>query len=218
MKKAIKYIKRVIFIILAFIVIYLLAAFVLSYSGTNPSPLACKKSEKLYITTTGIHLFIILPKENLDSQLLAQLAIPKAIKFISFGWGDKEFYLNTPTWDDMDLRTTLNALFWSSESAMQVSHYTNTHNSWEELNICPDQVNELNNFIIKSFKKDKAGSVIKIEAVGYGEHDYFYEAKGRYSCFYTCNNWVNQALKNVQIKTSIWSPFDVGVMYHIKEQ
>lgn len=217
MKKAIKYIKNIIIIILAFIIIYLLAAVVLSYSGTNPSPLACNKSEKLYITTTGIHLFIMLPKENLDSQLLAQFSIPETVKFVSFGWGDKEFYLNTPTWDDITLSTTFQALLWSSESIMQISYYNHKRTTWKAVNICPSQMNKINNYIMNSFKKTAQGKLVEVKTNGYGKNDFFYEATGSYTCFNTCNNWVNKALKNADIKTSIWSPFDFGVMYHIRE-
>jgi len=40
---------------------------------------------------------------------------------------------------------------------------------------------------------------------------------GSFSLFNTCNVWVNKALKVTGIETSVWSPFDFGVLHHLPE-
>jgi hypothetical protein len=45
---------------------------------------------------------------------------------------------------------------------------------------------------------------------------HFYNAKGRYSLFYTCNTWANQALKSANQKAALWTIFDFGIFQHYK--
>jgi hypothetical protein len=48
----------------------------------------------------------------------------------------------------------------------------------------------------------------------YGKHAAFYEAKGSYNLFYTCNTWANQALKAANQKAALWTVLDKGIFYH----
>ncbi len=47
---------------------------------------------------------------------------------------------------------------------------------------------------------------------GYSYNDDFYEALGSFSCFKTCNSWVNSGLKESDIKACLWTPFDFGLL------
>ena len=55
-----------------------------------------------------------------------------------------------------------------------------------------------------------------IEGHSYGQKDAFYEAKGSYSLFYTCNTWANNALKAANQKASLWTVYDKGIFCHYK--
>ena len=46
-----------------------------------------------------------------------------------------------------------------------------------------------------------------MSSAAYGKNDAFYEAKGSYSLFYTCNSWVNENLKEVGLKACRWTLF-----------
>ena len=195
--------------------VYLLMMVVLSYLGTSPPPTNCDDRASLYVSTNDIHLYLILPKEQVAPTLRADLNIPAHASYVSFGWGDKDFYLNTPTWDDMTLGKTLKALFLNSPSLVQVAHYTGKSDRWRALRLCPAQMKALNAFLENAFERQAAGRLLEVPAEKYGANTRFYEAKGSYSAFYTCNNWVNSALKNADVKTSIWSPLDFGVLHHL---
>lgn len=190
-------------------------AAVLSIIPTSPAPETCQEKEEVFITTNGIHLAIILPTGLINERFRTELGTPSTTKFISFGWGDKEFYLNTPEWGDLKLRTAVKALFAKSETALHVTNYSGPRSSWRSVEVCPSQVENLNQFIRNSFRKNADSMLAEIEGAGYGENDKFYEAVGSYTCIYTCNNWVNEGLKRSKIKTSLWSPFDHGVLYHL---
>ena len=68
--------------------------------------------------------------------------------------------------------------------------------------------------ISSSFKTDSINNFELIPHAYYGNHDSFYEAKGNYSLFFTCNTWANNALKSAGLRTCLWTPFDKGIFYH----
>ena len=193
---------------------YLVAAVVLSFIKTNPEELSCPKQYQVYIATNGVHLDLIIPRHALPEHLKAELGLPDWAEYLAFGWGDKDFYINTPTWDDLKLVTAFRALFLETASAMHVVWLHRSSPRWKKITLCDVQLLQLNNFVDATFRRHEQGGLINIEAAGYTDTDMFYEAYGNFSCIQTCNNWVNRALKAAQVPTSIWSPFDRGVLYH----
>jgi len=58
-------------------------------------------------------------------------------------------------------------------------------------------------------------SLIEKDA-NYGKNDVFYEARGRYHMFFTCNTWANNALKKSGLPAALWAPFDKGIFYQYR--
>ena len=198
-------------------VVYLSMAMLLSFLPARQEPLKCDPDREIYLTSNGVHLDIVLPAENIDEQFLSQLDVSSATQFVSFGWGDKNFYLKTPEWSDLTFSVAFKALFLKSESAMHVTRYQRKYSHWKRLELCPHQLDSLNSFIENSFKKTETGRIQKMSCHGYSNNDSFYEAKGYFTLFKTCNVWTNNALKEIEVKTSVWSPFDFGVLYHLPD-
>lgn len=217
MKTTIRFLIRIVVSAVLLLVTFLLTALALSYISTSPKAYTCTSSNEVYLSTNGVHVDIILPKTQLDSSLIQELAIPEHISYIAFGWGDQGFYLETPTWEDLKASTTLKALFLHSKSTMHVSHYKNAYHSWKKVSICPKQNTQLLAFFNDTFKRDEQTKLQKIGEAGYTSADFFYEANGSYSIIKTCNVWVNQALKKADIKTAVYTPFDFGILRHIDE-
>ncbi|HFA51724.1 MAG TPA: DUF2459 domain-containing protein [Bacteroidetes bacterium] len=214
--RLLKYAKRIFWLIPVLFAVYFLTALSLSLIGTHPAKINCDNKTEIYVSTNGVHLDIVLPINLISKKFQKELRVPNDIKYISFGWGDKGFYLNTPEWKDLKISTTVRALFLKSETAMHVGHYKTKSILWKTIKVCPSQIEIINRYIEASFKKDKDAGITEIKNAGYTKHDRFYEATGSYSCIYTCNNWVNGALKKASINTAVWSPLDKGVLYHIK--
>jgi len=211
-----KLLKLVLVSLFSAILLYFISALILSVLKTPPPKLNCLAENEIFITTNGVHVDIILPKENIDFELLQELEIIPGTKYISFGWGDKDFYINTPEWKDLTFKTAFKALFLKSETAMHVTCYRNSYTEWRKIKLCSSQLNSLKSYIEKSFQKNENGTLWKIDVPGYNETDAFYDAKGSFSCFKTCNVWANKALKVTGVETSVWSPFDFGILYHLK--
>ena len=217
MKRFFIYLKRTIYIVITLILVYFIIAVILSFLSTTTQKLDCVKTERIFISSNGIHLDIIVLVKNLKKNFINNLQVQNNAKYISFGWGDKEFYINTPTWGDLTFSTAFKALFLKSKTAMHVSFYKTAYVQWKKIDLCKIQLENLNSFIESTFQKSKKKKFIKIDASGYSKNDYFFEAHGSFSFYRTCNVWVNEALKKANIKTSIWSPFVYGILYHIEK-
>lgn len=210
-----KLLKIVAAAILSLIMLYLLLALILSIAPVKPGEKDCLPEKHIYITTNGVHLDIIIPFEYLDNELRQNIKLKNETLNFGFGWGDREFYYETPYWSDLKLRVAFTALFLKSESAMHVTFYPHSYRHWRKIPVCGEQLIRLNGYVINSFKRNSDGSFLLCPFPGYSEYDIFYEAKNSFSLFRTCNVWVNNAFKTAGIKTSVWSPFDFGVLFHL---
>ena len=100
--------------------LYALSATVLSLIPTSPQVVNCHQKSQIFVASNGIHLDLILPRTLVNHNLLEQIGPPASASYMVFGWGDKDFYINTPTWDDFRLSNALRALFTKGQSAVHV--------------------------------------------------------------------------------------------------
>jgi len=221
MKTIKKLLKYTTFFLLG-IIGYLLMVTLLSYISVNDGLVKSHKEIPIYILTNGVHTDVVLPlkSEHYDwtNQLKTEHTKAKdtTVKYAALGWGDKGFYLETPTWADLKASTALKAASGLSSSAMHVTFYKEMKESksCKKLQISSDNYKKLILFINESFQT-KSGEFLKIETEAvYGKHDVFYEANGSYSLFYTCNSWANQALKAANQKAALWTISDSGIFRH----
>jgi uncharacterized protein (TIGR02117 family) len=220
-KKIFKYVLIFISAVILFVVFYFISAYSLSRISVN-NDYECMNNEsiEIYLLTNGAHTDLVLPLKNEHkdwSQLLPYSHLPSndsTLNYAAFGWGDKGFYLDTPTWADLKASTAFKASFWLSSSAMHVTFYKNPEVSATCRKILVDKAayQKLTTFIESSFRKNEDGSVQHIVGHSYAQNDAFYDAKRTYNLFYTCNTWTNEALKQSGLKACIWTPFQSGLM------
>ena len=217
-KKLLKY--TVIFVLS--LMTYLLIVTLLSFVSVNEDFAENQKEIPIYILTNGVHTDVVLPLKSEHYDWTNQLkpehtkAKDSTYQYAALGWGDKGFYLETPTWEDLKATTALKAASGLSATAMHVTFYKDLKesNSCKKLQISSDNYKKLILFINESFQT-KSGEYLKIETEAvYGKHDVFYEANGSYSLFYTCNSWANQALKAANQKAALWTISDSGIFRH----
>ena len=200
---------------IALIIGYLLTGTALSLIGTRPEPVICKDRKEIFLVSNGLHLDMIIPVDLLEKKLVEELNVPPSTRYLSFGWGDQAFYLQTPTWNELKPGVAIRSLFLRTDAAMHLTYYFRRYDSWHSLDICEEQLRALLTYISGSFARDSDQALIEIEGAGYTSYDRFYEANGYFHVFRTCNDWVNRGLKKAKVKTSLWSPFDFGVLYHL---
>ncbi|MCU0389248.1 MAG: TIGR02117 family protein [Chitinophagaceae bacterium] len=224
LKKLLKYAGLTFLFLAGFVAVYLLSAFLLSRIGIS-SEKTEGKQVAIYIKTNGVHTDIVVPvrSEWMDwSRQLRfdhTLAKDTSFRFLGMGWGDKGFYLETPTWADLKASVAFKAATGLSTTAIHATYYyrIDEDETCKKILVSTDQYRRLINYITGSLQKDPAGKVINIKTnANYGETDAFYEANGSYSMFHTCNTWANNALKACGQKACFWTPFDWGIFYHYK--
>jgi uncharacterized protein (TIGR02117 family) len=226
-KKVFKLIKVAGFIIIIFsssLLLYLLSAFCLSRICVDQE-VTNQKDVTIYILTNGVHTDLVLPTKNDQIDWSREVRFENTLQkdsimpFIALGWGDKGFYLETPTWADLKFRTAFNAAFALSSSAIHATYYKRMTEGPDcvKIEISKEQYARLIAYIQKSFSKDENGHFQHIRTTAnYGLNDSFYEANGSYSLFRTCNTWANNGLKSCGQKASLWTPFDTGIFHHYK--
>lgn len=212
--KWIRKLLRIIAFILMIPILYILVALFLTYISVNTSN--NKKQEidthTIYLYSNGVHLDIAISIDDVAEPLRFNLKKGKNDKFYAFGWGDENFYLNTPQWSDLSFKTAFNALFLKSSTLIHVSRHINTGNNWVAVPVSDEQLRLINEYISKSFAINDKGNLLLLPDQGYGYSDNFYKANGYYTCFNTCNTWVNSALKQSGVKACLWTPFDFGLL------
>ena len=177
----------------------------------------------IFIADNGVHIDIIVPVKTKACDWNDKLDVKQFWKsnlecnYLAFGWGDRDFYINTPTWENWSLWLAFKALAWPTPSIMHVKGYYNMRESGnvKEVKISKSNYLKLTAFISKSFKVDSHGN-FQIADKGYGHNDAFFEANGNYTAFNTCNSWVKDALKEAKLKTPLWGGLASAIMYHLE--
>ncbi|MFT5860874.1 MAG: hypothetical protein ACI865_002990 [Flavobacteriaceae bacterium] len=175
----------------------------------------------IFVRSNGVHTEICMPVKTDNLNWLNVIPIDayedtSQTEFIAIGWGDKGFFLDTPTWAELKTSTALTAVFLPSPTAMHVQYGLKpiVSDVCKKVQISSAQYQKLCNYIEGSFDK-KEGAVQLIPGHGYWMTDNFYEAKGTYHLFRTCNVWTNNGLKSANIRTSLFSPFPEGNLIHL---
>ena len=119
----------------------------------------------------------------------ATRAMP-GIDHVAIGWGERAFYVETPTWADVrpatsSPRRSAAAGRW----CMSTGFRRRARQRCGAIVLRPEEYRRLAAFI-------RASIVAGRRAVaGYGDADAFYEARGHYSALQTCNAWTGDALR-----------------------
>lgn len=210
--RTIKTILKWICYVLIIPLVYLVVSLILSWITVDGNVDSTPPDKTVFLSTNGVHLNIVLPMANIDSSLLSGIKHSETDQFLSFGWGDEEFYLNTPTWGDLTFITAFRAALLKSSTLMHVTRHRQERSDWVEIEVSDSELEKLNTYLVNGFHTDENGAKIRLENQGYSATDDFYKARGTYTLFKTCNTWVNTAFKNSGLKACLWTPFDFGLM------
>ena len=102
-KKIVKSIAWILLGFIAIVLLYLLSALVLSVISVNNKP-NVSNDVAIYLLSNGDHTDIVVPIKNSLKNWSTEIKYENTIandttaKYVAIGWGNKDFYLNTPTW------------------------------------------------------------------------------------------------------------------------
>jgi uncharacterized protein (TIGR02117 family) len=170
----------------------------------------------------GMHINIVLPVSNnlVDwREFLNISAIGKDAtdnyKYLTFGWGDRDFYIQTPTLAELNLITAVKALFLPTPSTILVQGFAKLPQNRELkcVKVTKTDYLKLTQFIQNTFQFNSQNQPIRI-ANGHLSSSGFYAANGSYSILTTCNNWAAEALRKADVDTPLWAGLSSAVMLH----
>ncbi len=204
------------------IVFYLLCTFILSRIPSK-GKIYKNASVHIYLMKSGVHTDFVLPVKNEIHDWRQEFPIANtdfkdsSNQLISIGWGDQTFYMNTPTWADLTLKTALTTPFGLGPSAIHATYYRQLLDDRPiiGLKITPKQYQKLVHYIQSTLVYQNHKTILirpKIKGVVTG-NDAYYQAKGRYSLFFTCNSWINSGLKTAEQNACFWTAFASGIFY-----
>ena len=203
-KMILMYILKIVGVIVGIVVLYALLGYLLPFIEVRAKEGDQKKEIPIYIYTNGVHTDIVMPVKNDLQDWSSKIPFSNVrsgqtdYNYIGIGWGDKGFYLDTPTWADLKFSTAFKAAFWLSESAMHCTYYKTMKegSDCKMVMISRAQYKDLIQFVEAKFDKDQNGNFILIPT------DAVYSD--------------NDALKAAGQKAAFWTPSDFGIFQHYK--
>jgi uncharacterized protein (TIGR02117 family) len=212
--KALRWTARFVAALVVVALIYLALALFGTAIPANSGAKQPAQGVRIFVIDNGVHTDLVLPKAEagVDWRDLVRpedLASPAqgGHPYLAFGWGDRDFYLNTPSWTAVNPLRALGALVGAGRTVLHVSHIPKPAPGphMRQVMLSPEQYARLAGFVRATFAEREA-------IRGYGGNDAFYAARGGYSAINTCNQWTGGALRAGGVKMGVWTPFPFGVM------
>ncbi len=154
---------------------------------------------KVIVLNHGYHSAIVLSRDDLGALggpvSRGWLADFPDAHWFEFGWGDRGFFLESPTLDDVSFAIVAKALFWPSPSVFHVAtapgEVADVFSASDLIRFSLAENNMAD--LIAALETGAAGRY----ALGPGLYlnSLFYEGAGSYHLFYTCNSWVASVLR-----------------------
>ena len=223
-RRPIKWLLRGLLLIVAFPFAWFLAALLLGLVPANSAWHPPDRGVTIFVRTNGVHTWIVMPRVNpvMDWSPYApgdHLRDPRYGRsdHVAIGYGDREFYLNTPTWSDLTIEGAFHAAFGNGPPLLHVEHdHQPRADEWQRpIRLTPAQYLRLVDYIRVRFRLDGNGRTIPLMGRGYGVADMFYEAEGGYSFVLTCNEWTGRALRAAGVRTGLWTPLAQSIMWRL---
>ena len=205
---------------LSLLTLFLLAAWIGSALPRNGDWVEPATGVEIMIETNGVDTAIVMPlvtaqKDWRPAFPVGDLDAPfRPYTHVSVSWGEREVFLNTPTWADITASTAIGAII-SGDSLLHVAHYVRPAPGADlrPLVISPRQYAQLVAAVERQIVPPDRRTIYH----GYFGNDVFYDAPGTYHLGNTCNQWTSDTLATAGIRVGLWTPLEGGVMKWIPE-
>lgn len=203
--------RALILVILAYVTAGMVGGSIPANAGWTPPA----QGVRILVEDNGVHTGLVLPVRaaGIDwSQDFpaGDIADPRYARFgwVAVGWGDRAFYVETPTWADLNVLTVLRAATGSTHTVLHVEHVDEPRvaSDTRAIVLSEEQYRRLAAYIRAT--RGTGGKV----AGGYDVNDVFYDGRGSYSAIRTCNEWTGGALRAAGVRVGVWTPFPIDVM------
>lgn len=220
---------RALAVLLCSLLAYALAALVAAVLPVNRDwqAVAPDHGVTIWLTTNGVHTALLMPRNAAGVDWTryfspADTRAPAAsdrYEMVEVGWGDREFFLNTPEWKDLRASTAFHALVGLDGTVLHVEFTTAPRSASEDalpVTISHAAYGRLAAHVMLSLRLNASGNSANVPAHHYNDHDAFYESQGSYSAFLTCNQWTRNALDVAGVRVPAWTPFDRPLFWQLR--
>jgi uncharacterized protein (TIGR02117 family) len=140
-----------------------------------------------------------------------ELAAPeRPYTHVSVSWGEREVFLETPTWADLSPLAVLRIIGLGGDGLLHIAHYVRPA---PDETIRPLRISDADYArLVERIERGLPSRTARKTYPGYEDYDVFYDAPGRYTPLNTCNQWTSNALAAAGIRIGWWTPFAGGVM------
>lgn len=171
----------------------------------------------IYAAASAVHIDLILPTDAAGVSWRGIFAHLGEAPLVAFGWGDRAFYLATPSWADLDPALALTAAFGSGQTVVRATPRAHALGA-QPILLSPFQYRQLVAGIQRQIRTGPDGAAVLVNHPGYGVGDRFAEAHGRYSALVTCNEWVAARLAEAGLAMPRWSPLPQAILWWLQHQ
>jgi uncharacterized protein (TIGR02117 family) len=219
MKNLVRRVVRVsLCVLLAFAIIILIGLIPMN-NGFQESP----DGIEVFVTSNPVHAEIVMPIESNVINWRDQFPgswFPEETRqatHVAIGWGDRGFFLRTPTWAELRLSVAANALFLPSETCLHVTMKSSVipGANTRAVRISEQQYTLLVEYINDAFRRDSTGAVVQVTGEHYSWNDAFFESHGTYHLLNTCNSWVGRALQKASVRVGWMTPLPKTVFWYL---
>jgi uncharacterized protein (TIGR02117 family) len=195
--------------------LFALAAWIGSSIPRNSDWREPARGVEIMVGTNGLHTELVLPlvtpeKDWRPAFPAADLPVPdRPYTHVAVSWGEREVFLETPTWWDLKPMTALRVIGIGGDGLIHAAHYVRPAPSDDNrpLRLTSAEYRRL----VAAIERALPQGPREVYA-GYGPQDVFYDAPGRYTVNNTCNQWTSNMLAAAGVRTGWWTPFAGGVM------
>ncbi len=200
------------FAILLYALLVMVAALIPLSGSLNAQDTPPESPETtVYLVSNGVHLNLVLPTHHavFDWAALLPQAVQPQHAYTYIGWGSEVFYTQVPEWSDLTAPLAWQALS-GDRAALFIRSSALPPDSRDTEHVRSFRLPES---VYQQLVADIRAQLQDTRALT-GQR-YFYPAKGRYSPWLTCNEWMRQRLHHIGLPVPLWSPFDRPILWHL---
>lgn len=201
--------------LVATIGVFLLAAWIGSSIPRNAAWREPMQGVEIMVGSNGVHTELVLPLVTPEKDWrplfpAGDLAVPdRPYTHVAVSWGEREVFLETPTWWDLKPMTALRVIGIGGDGLIHAAHYVRPAPSPDNrpLRLTSAEYRRLVAAVERALPQGP-----RVVHPGYGPQDVFYDAPGSYTVDNTCNQWTGNTLAAAGVRIGWWTPFAGGVM------
>jgi len=168
----------------------------------------------ILVINNGVHVDLVIPIDEPAFRWSDRFrsddfrSFEPRYRYAVFGWGNRQFYMETETWDDLKISNVLFAFAGLGDTVVHVDLAGDLN--WfskgsRKIRLSPEQFKRLSQYLLSSFKTQSNGALIPIPDRHYRQTDAFYEGTGHYNLFRTCNVWAGGGLAKAGVRVGYWT-------------